>query len=121
MVFPPLESWKVLAWNGVSLCVPPHWEVNLLDTSYLQLEDGIGPVMELKWQQLRGKFSHEAHLRKLAKLSSVGSRVTFKETVLPEKWQQALGKFEAQSFEWHGPTASGEGAILYCRSCQKEI
>jgi hypothetical protein len=119
MILSPPESWKILAWNGVSLRVPHHWEVNLLDKSYLQLDDGMGPVMEMKWQQLRGRFSHRAHLRKLVKSSSVASNLSFHQRPLPEKWHQVLGNFETLSFEWHGTKIAGEGAIIYCNSCQK--
>ena len=41
-----LESWKTVAWNGLSLRVPPQWEVSTLATSYLQLDDEVGPVLE---------------------------------------------------------------------------
>ena len=121
MVSPIPEPWKLLAWNGVSLRVPPHWEVNLLDRSYLQLDDGMGPVMEIKWQQLRGRFSHKAHLRKLANFSPIASNLDFQQRPLPEKWHRALRKFEAQSFEWHGAKISGEGAIIYCTTCRNAI
>ncbi len=119
MVFSSQDSWKVLAWNGVSLRVPPQWEVNLLDSTYLQLDDGMGPVMEIKWRQLRGSFSHQAHLKKLAKLSAAESKLNFQQTPLPEKWRQALSNFEAQFFKWRGLKIGGEGAVIYCTSCQK--
>jgi hypothetical protein len=90
-----------------------------LDKFYVQLDDGMGPVMEMKWQQLKGTFSHETHLRRLAKFSSGASKLKVRQVPLSEKWQQALGKFEVLSFEWLGPKVGGEGAILYCRSCQK--
>lgn len=113
------ELWKLLAWNGISLRVPPHWEVSSLATSYLQLDDGDGPVLELKWQQLKGSFSHKSHMRKLARFSGAGSGVNFQQRSLPERWRQLLQGFEAQSFEWHGQEIGGEGVILYCTMCQK--
>jgi hypothetical protein len=119
MMLSPSEEWKALAWNGVSLRVPPHWEVNLLDMSYLQLSDGFGPVMEIKWQRLKDDFSHEAQLRKLAKHYSSGSRLNFQQIPLPEEWHKALSRFEAQSFRWHGTKISGEGAIIYCKTCKR--
>jgi hypothetical protein len=79
----------------------------------------MGPVLELKWQQLSGSFSHKAHLRKLARLSRSAVGLSFQETPLPEKWRQALSNFEAQSFRWQGPEIGGKGVILYCKACQK--
>ena len=43
-----------MAWNGISMRVPSQWEVSFLAKSYLQLDDGMGPVLELKWQQVKG-------------------------------------------------------------------
>ena len=114
-----LESWKLVAWNGISVRVPPQWEVGSLGTSYLQLEDEIGPVLELKWQQLKSSFSHKTQLKKLARISSSTPHTDFEVTSLPEKWQQALGGFEAQHFKWRGRELSGQGVVLYCGSCGK--
>ena len=114
-----LESWKLVAWNGVSMRVPPQWEVSSLGTSYLQLEDEIGPVLELKWEQLKSFFSHKAQLKKLARISSSTPNVDFEVTSLPEGWRQALRGFEAQSFKWQEHELSGQGVILHCRRCGK--
>ncbi len=119
MLYSTPKEWKLVAWNGVSLRVPPQWEVSSLATSYLQLDDGMGPVLELKWQQLKGFFSHKAHLKKLARLSRSAAGLHFRETPLPKIWRQALPNFEVQSFVWKGPEISGKGAILYCSACQR--
>lgn len=111
--------WKLVAWNGVSMRVPAQWEVGSLGTSYLQLEDEMGPVLELKWQQLKRFFSHKAHLKKLARLSSSTPGLDFEVTHLPDEWQHPLRHFEARSFKWQGQEVSGKGAILYCSNCAK--
>lgn len=116
-----LESWKTVAWNGLSLRVPPQWEVSSLATSYLQLDDEVGPVLELKWQQIKGLFSFKTHLKKLSRLSTSTPGVDFQEIPLPHDWQQALRNFEVQSFAWQSTEVSGKGAILYCSECQKAI
>lgn len=113
------ELRKLVAWNGVSMHVPAQWEVGLLGTSYLQLEDETGPVLELKWQQLKRFFSHKAHLKKLARLSSSTPGLDFEVTHLPDEWQHPLRNYEAQSFKWQGQEVSGKGAVLYCSNCRK--
>ena len=118
MASPIPESWKLLAWNGISLHVPRHWEVSSLATSYLQLDDGVGPVLELKWQRLKGAFSHQAQIKKLARLSKAMSVQSFRQQPTPERWRDALEDFEAQAFVWHGRKTGGEGTILYCASCR---
>lgn len=116
-----LESWKTVAWNGVSLRVPPQWEVSSLATSYIQLDDEVGPALELKWQQIKGHFSFTTHLKKLTRLSTTTPGVDFQEIPLPQEWQQALGDFEVKPFVWKSAEVSGKGAILYCPECQKAI
>jgi hypothetical protein len=97
------KTWKLLAWNGIRLCVPPEWEVTSLASSYLLLDDSESPVLELKWRQVKGKFSHEANLRRLARSSSVASKLSLqKKSVL----------------SWQGSEIRGEGAIIYCPTCQ---
>lgn len=113
------ELWKLVAWNGVSLRVPAQWEVGSLGTSYLLLADETGPVLELKWQQLKRFFSHKAHLKKLARLSSSTPGLDFEVTQIPDEWQHPLRSFEARSFKWQGQEVSGKGAILYCSNCGK--
>ena len=109
-----LESWQTVAWNGISMRVPSQWEVSSLTKSYLQLDDGIGPVLELKWQQVRGVFSHQDHLKKLARHSRSVPELNFQQTSLPEEWHQALRHFEAQYFEWQSGEVDGKGVVLYC-------
>ena len=110
-----------MAWNGLSLQVPPQWEVSSLAASYLQLDDEVGPVLELKWQQIKGVFSFKTHLKKLSRLSTSTPGVDFQKIPLPHDWQQALRNFEVQSFVWQSSEVSGKGAILYCSECQKAI
>ena len=116
-----LQSWKTVAWNGLSLRVPPQWEVSSLARSYLQLDDEVGPALELKWQQIKGLFSFKTHLKKLSRLSTSTPGVNFQEIPLPQEWQQALRNFEVKSFGWHSTEVSGKGAILYCSECQNAI
>lgn len=115
------KSWKTVAWNGISLRVPPRWEVSSLAASYLQLDDEVGPVLELKWQQIKGRFSFKTHLKKLARLSTATHGVDFQEIPLPQAWQQALRNFEVKPFVWQSTEVSAKGAILYCPECQKAI
>jgi hypothetical protein len=105
---------KTVAWNGISMRVPSEWEVSSLAKSYLQLDNGRGPVLELKWQQVRGVFSHHNHLKKLARHSRSIAGLNFEETSLPEEWRQALRHFETKCFEWQGGEINGKGVILYC-------
>ena len=114
-----LAGWKTVAWNGISMEVPSQWEVTSLAKSYLQMEDGVGPVLELKWQQVRGVFSHQYHLKKLARHSRSVAGLRFRQTSLPEEWRQVLRHFEAECFQWQGGEINGKGVVLYCPASQQ--
>ena len=118
MMPPTPKTWKLLAWNGIRLSVPADWEVTSLASSYLLLDDSVSPVLELKWQQVKGRFSHEANLRRLARSSRVASKVSLQKKSVPESWRWALEGFEAQAFSWEGSAIQGEGAVIYCPTCQ---
>ncbi|UCG11965.1 MAG: hypothetical protein JSU72_15825 [Deltaproteobacteria bacterium] len=89
-----------------------------MGTSFLQLDDGVGPVLELKWQALRGKYSRNSILIKLARQSATVDDLNFRQEPVPDDWREALCGFDVQGFVWHGPEVKGEGAILYCLACQ---
>ena len=118
MMPPTPKTWKRLAWNGIRLSVPANWEVTSLASSYLLLDDSESPVLELKWQQVKGRFSHEANLRRLARSSRVAPKVSLHKKSVPESWQWALAGFEVQAFSWTGSAIHGEGAVIYCPTCQ---
>lgn len=61
------HSTVALAWNGLVLQVPAGWTPVVLDKGYLLVEDGLGPVMEVKWQRQGGRVRLDKVLRKLAK------------------------------------------------------
>ncbi len=94
------------------------WEISRMGRRYLQLEDDAGPVFELKWQPIRGVFSHERHLRKVASRhwSRRGARVQACD--LPQGWAAALEAYSARAFQWQGSSLEGRGAILFCSHCQ---
>jgi hypothetical protein len=112
------KSWKMLAWNGIRLHIPSEWQVNSVASKYLQVEDGTGPTLELKWQRLKGRVSLKTHLRKLSRLSQAASGVDFQRRPMPEEWRDALTGFEAEAFAWYGVDFRGEGAVLYCKVCR---
>ena len=112
------ENWKQVAWNGVCFKTPAEWEIAQIDSRHLILENETGPVMEVKWGPVRGRFSHKAHLKRLAALHSRSVKSRIAEWYLPPHWQAALSDFETSGFLWQGEAAIGRGAILFCPACR---
>lgn len=100
-----------LAWNGLSLTRPAGWELAALGRERLQLADGLKTVLDVRWNRIRGRFSFDAHLRRLAKAHGRASD-GIKPLDGPPGWSPAEG-LEARAFAWGGPDAGGLGALLF--------
>ena len=110
--------WRAIAWNGIRFEAPADWEIGKIGLRYLMLETETGPVMEVKWNPVKGKFSPKAHLRRLAAMHHRKLRKTFRKQPLPADWAQALADFDAIGFSWHARSVAGRGAITYCHHCR---
>ena len=111
------SPWKNVAWNGISFMTPATWQVGSMANNYLMLEEDGEPVVEVKWGQVKGGFSHEAHLRRLSSLHRKGFVKTVSKCPIPEKWNEVLGNYKATAFSWKGKSISGQGIILFCPLC----
>ena len=112
------QSWKHIAWNGLEFDVPAGWEPVKIGRNYLMFDDETGPKMEVKWNRVKGSFSHKASLRKLGAAHTRALRKKLAFSQLPSAWQQALGGYEASGFSWQSTTVKGKGVILYCPGCK---
>ncbi|HYR03474.1 MAG TPA: hypothetical protein VES58_09025, partial [Syntrophobacteria bacterium] len=110
-------GWKPLGWNGIRLNVPAHWEVSHLGAFHLQLDDGSGSTLELKWRRLSRQVSPERHLKRLSRRFRRAGGVEFRERAVPEEWRAALNRFAADAFTWSEAKIRGEGVFLSCPIC----
>jgi hypothetical protein len=108
-------SWREIAWNEIRFSTPAEWEVAKIGPRYLMLADQGEPVLEIKWEGIKGRFSHRTALKRLKS----PHRDTVRENPLPEEWEKALGDFTVTGFTWRAEAKGGRGAILYCPSCGK--
>lgn len=110
------SSWKTIAWNGVCLTVPADWDPARVGRRHLLLASEPGPVMEIKWAAVKGRFSGRRQLRKLSR--QVGRKgVVFQEAALPEKWRTPVAEFDAEGFQWDAGNERAAGVLLYCPVC----
>ena len=106
-------QWQEIAWNGVCFKVPGSWTVAKTGRRYLLLEETSEPVMEIKWGQIKGRFSHRSQLRRLAVQHRKKIGKAIKEIPLPTAWKTPLSAFITVAFSWHGQSLNGFGAVLY--------
>ncbi|KPJ77450.1 MAG: hypothetical protein AMJ54_08070 [Deltaproteobacteria bacterium SG8_13] len=69
--------------------------------------------MEVKWNRVKGRFSHKAHLRRLAGLQKRNLKKTFQQAELPSAWEKALGGYDVSGFSWQSESISGKGVLIY--------
>lgn len=110
---------RKIAWNGICFSAPVSWQVAQIGKRYLMLEDAQGPVLEVKWNQIKGSFSSKTYLRQLAAAHKRHFKKNLMEFPLPGQWRNAIGNgYQARCFSWQGKTLGGKGIILYCTICQ---
>lgn len=112
------EDWKEIGWNGICFAMPPSWEVGRIGRHYLLIEDGVQPVMELKWNRIKGSFSHRAHLKRLSRRQTRKPYRPFEVIETPDIWVEHLSSFDVRSFTWGDETFRGIGALLFCSECK---
>ena len=110
--------WKEVAWNGISFQAPIDWEIGKIGAHYLVLEDEFGPVLELKWRRIKGKFVLQDQLRRLSAVHKNKLGKTIKQIPITSGWKHVIDPFDSLSFSWQGETIGGIGLILYCSKCR---
>jgi hypothetical protein len=98
--------------------MPANWEVEKIGNRYLMIAEKSKPMLELKWGRVKGKFSHQSQLRRIADQNRKAIVKSVKKDPLPPDWKKALDGFEAAAFSWQSNTIGGFGAVLYCPTCK---
>ena len=109
---------KEVAWNGIRFLSPVDWEIGKIGNQYLLLEDEDGPIMEAKWRRIKGNFSPQAQLERLANLQKIKPGVIVKRIPVPFGWKKKIDRFESACFSWDRETIGGMGTVIYCPKCQ---
>jgi len=109
--------WKETAWNGIRFHTPADWDIAKIGKQYLLFEDEDRPVLEIKWNTIKGAFSHKKHLRRLSTLHGKKDAHLIGQWKIPDRWAQALRKYEISGFSWESTNLNGKGTILYCPEC----
>ena len=116
MISDPM-AFRDVAWNGIRCRVPSDWEISTMGRRYLFLESPKGPELELRWEPVKGRFSHGRQLKRLALSQRKGAGKTIIERPLPVEWETPLAPFDATCFEWSVDPLAGIGVVLYCPDC----
>ncbi|MFZ0612662.1 MAG: hypothetical protein WAM73_10520 [Desulfobacterales bacterium] len=113
--------WRQVAWNGVRFDTPADWEIGRIGQRHLLLETTAGPVLEVKWGPIKGKFSLRNQLKQLAASQGRRLRGSLSVEKLPAHWGRVLARYESLGFAWRSGPLSGRGVLLYCPVCRQAI
>jgi hypothetical protein len=113
------QQWRDIAWNGVRFKIPPTWEIGEIGRQYLLIETIDGPRLEVKWGQVKGKFSPRVQLKRLTASQGHKIRKNLREDSLPPSWEKVLRRFESIGFIWRSGSIGGRGTVLYCPHCRQ--
>jgi hypothetical protein len=111
-------AWKTTAWNGVRFDTPALWQIASIGNHHLVLDGPAGPALEIIWRQVKGRFSHRTHLKRISARVSRNQAKGFKAWSPPEEWRSAVSAFEASGFEWRASGEHGRGLLLFCPTCR---
>lgn len=114
------QLWKEIGWNGLRISVPGLWETDRLGDCYILLANDGFPVLEAKWNKIKGKFSPDKHLKRLkSKHHKLQTNQEIFSWVVPRSWSRILNGFDITGFKWDGNLFSGKGLILFCKDCKR--
>ncbi len=105
-----MVTWQEIGWNGILLRVPGTWHPAVILAGYLLFEEDYRPVFEIRWQMVRGRFSAERVLRKLARATGDTGLVPWQP---PPEWRDALSGCRMHGFQWQQAESRGCGLLLY--------
>lgn len=111
---------RTLAWNGVRLSIPGHWEARVAAPCHLIFEAEFQPLLQLRWYQQSGKAPAEsqrlaaalAKQGEMAEQKSAGS----KESNWAAPWRQLESKFQVLAFS-AGREKTVSGGAFSCPDC----
>jgi hypothetical protein len=111
------SSWRRLDWNGIGFEVPAGWQIGLIESRYLLLENEGVPVVEVKWNRIRGRFSPRRMLRRISAGQPPGVRKSIRVQSPPSSWYRALEARQVTGFTWQTAGNQGQGVLLFCPAC----
>jgi hypothetical protein len=109
---------KPIAWNNIRLKIPRSWDIGRIGTHQLIFQHDSTPKLELKWNAIKGNFSHNAHLKRLTIQQKTAPKPAVEKWTLPAEWEHALSGFTTSGFSWRSEKSIGRGVILFCPVCR---
>ena len=111
------SQWQEIGWNGLVVQLPATWQPTVIYPAYLFFEHEGKPVFEIKWQNVRGRFSAEKALGQIQE--SLPKETRLNKWDLPEDLRQLVSSFTAEGFQLQQDNYLGHGLVLFCPACKQ--
>jgi hypothetical protein len=112
----PAAQWQDIGWNSIILQLPASWQPTVIYPSYLFFEEKGQAVFEIKWQQIRGKFSSKKNLAGIKGALKNGELNTWE---IPPDFQNLLASYTVSGFQLQHENGSSHGMLIYCSTCKR--
>jgi hypothetical protein len=110
----PASRRRPIAWNGIRLEVPVHWEAIVSGLGHLVFEDDFNPVFHIRWNRLNGLDPKKWQQKSDLWWQQLG--VNSQPAALPVELSPLAETFTHVSY-YEGSQPFASGGICYCKSC----
>ena len=109
---------RPVAWNGIRLNVPNHWEAIVSAPGHLIFEDDFNPVFHIRWSHLSELRPHKWQQQSDSWWEKLG--VKSRPATLPVELKPLADTFTHLRY-YKGKEPLANGGICYCDSCHTLI
>jgi hypothetical protein len=121
-------KWETLAWQGVTLRVPPDWNIGAIGgdrtQGYLRVDGPEMPRLEIKWATSKGFVDVagivDKYLADLGKKRKRGDPEVKVDREVEVVSKRQMRKKDLTCFGWRAET-QGYGAAWYCQQCERSM
>ena len=113
----PANGWQEIGWNGLFLTLPASWQPTVIYPDYLFFEQEGKPVLEIKWQQIHGRFSAEKILRQIK--GTLKKQIRLEKWDIPQDIQLLLASYTFSGFQFQHEDNCRHGLVLFCPECRR--
>jgi hypothetical protein len=102
---------KPLAFNGAGIDIPEHWEPTAIGRGYLQAGDDGGPLADVRFEEVRGRFNMKKHLKRMRK--RFGKKGEVKPGDAPPHLRGVPPGMDTLPFHFRLGIEEGDGLVIF--------
>lgn len=108
-------GWQDRGWNGLFFQLPASWQPTVIYPAYLFFAREGNPALEIKWQQIRGRFAAEKILDQIR--ATLTNETRLSPWDLPPDLRPLLAGYTVSGFQLQHEHNCSHGLVLFCPGC----